>query len=118
MKLLTVVGWFPQQHADVFFAIKGVVAVISTIILLIHMSRSWYRLGSRAQRLRYLNLFVFAAVGSGGSLEQISESTIVSYRHLGALIAFLLLAVTSIISIRENNDRSALHHEGPGARSR
>jgi hypothetical protein len=108
MHPLTVVGWLPQEYADVFYIVKGIVALVSTLVLVAHMNRSWYRFTTLGQRLRYLVLFGFTAVGAGGSFEQISEGAAVSYRNVGALLVFVFLAVTSVVSIRENQDESPL----------
>lgn len=98
------VAWFPQQHADLFFVIKGVIALISTLLLLLHMNRAWGRLSREstlAQRLRYYALLAFSVLTTGASAEQLHQGVEVNYRNLGALIVTSLLAIAAGTSLYE-----------------
>lgn len=105
---LGVVPWFPQDQAAPFFIAKGLIALLSTVLLLFHMTKEWGRMqeeSTRGQRMRYITLLAFSVLVTGGSAEQVTEETLVSYRHLGAAVVALLLLVTVIISMRERPTR-------------
>ena len=102
------VPWFPQDQASTFFIAKGVLALISTLLLLFHMSMSWSRIvaeGTLGQRMRYYTLLAFSILITGSSAEQYQEGELVSYRHLGAMVVTVLLIYSMVISIREEQRR-------------
>ena len=57
------VPWFPQQYAAEFYATKGVLALVATLLLIVHMNLTWSTVKTRGQRLRYLSLLYFAQAG-------------------------------------------------------
>lgn len=102
------VAWFPQDYATEFYIVKGIAALVSTLLLLWHMTGSWEHLtrhGSLGQRLRYFTLLGFSVLVTGGSAEQVQEGVEVSYRNLGGMVVTILLAIAMIVSIREMTRR-------------
>lgn len=102
---LGVVPWFPQDEAGPFFVFKGLLALVSTVLLLVHMTRQWSRLQrtqTLGKRMRYITLLAYSVLVTGASAEQVSEGTLVSYRHLGSVVVAVLLLVTVVISMRED----------------
>lgn len=102
---MTGIEWFPQEYSTEFFLVKGVIALISTLLLLLHMNRIWTRLAqqaTRGQRLRYGTLLAFSVLVTGASAEQVTQDAAVSARNVGSLIVTVLLVITAIVSIRED----------------
>lgn len=97
--------WFPQEYADTFYILKGVGALVATLLLIIHMQRTWSTIGSWGQRLRYLTLFYFAVLITAASVEQTSQHADVNLRNLGAILGVVLLVVAMVVSLHESRHR-------------
>lgn len=95
------VSWFPQDHAHFFYVLKGVLAIIATVLLLLHMVRGWERIVSWAQRLRYLSLLYFAMLVAYASAEQVHQTAPVNLRNLGGLVGVALLVVAALVSLHD-----------------
>lgn len=91
----------PQDWAEQFYIIKGLGALIATLLLIAHMSRTWHNVQTWGQRLRYLTLFYFAVLITAASVEQTSQNAPVNLRNVGALLGVGLLIVAAIVSLRE-----------------
>ena len=101
----TGIAWFPQEYATAFYVIKGMCALLSTTLLLYHMTQVWPYLRSNAtigQRMRYYSLLAFSILVTGASGEQVQDGALVNYRNLGSLIVTIMLIVAMVISIRED----------------
>jgi len=90
---------------EVFHAVKGCVALLATVLLIMHMSAAWNLTDGRGQRLRYLTLLYFAVLITYASVEQAKDAATIESRHLGALLGVILLVVTMVVSIREHRAR-------------
>ena len=99
------VAWFPQQYSEVFYVLKGLLALVSTLMLIFHMTRVWWKINTLGQQLRYLTLLALSVLITGGSAEQLRDGEIVNYRNLGAFLITVMLIVTMVISIREDRER-------------
>lgn len=97
----TGISWFPAEWAGEFYVIKGVVALVGTLMLIWHMASTWDETRGWGQRLRYITLLCCAAVFTFSSVEQTNQDTVVNYRNVGALMCVVLLVVTMVVSIRE-----------------
>lgn len=97
------VAWFPEGLTLPFLALKGVLAVLGVILLILDMNSRWNRVTSVAQQARYLTLLGFAVLLAGASAEQVGEGMLLSYRHLGAMIMSVALVVTGVLSLRETH---------------
>jgi hypothetical protein len=100
--VLYAVEWFPQEYAAVFYAVKGGLALVATLLYLAHMSRAWHRLTSRGQRWRYLVLLYLSVLLTVATVEQIQDRAFVSYRNVGALVGTVLLLIAAVVSLRED----------------
>jgi len=106
--------WFPQEYAYEFYVLKGVLALIGTLMLIYHMHKTWTWVTNWPQRLRYLVLFGFATLLTGASWEQINQGAPVNWRNIGAMLLAVALIVAMAISIhydlvRERHRRTARH---------
>lgn len=97
----TGVPWFPQNYADDFYVAKGILALIATLFLIAHMSRTWARTDGWGQRLRYLTLFYFAVLLTASSVEQTSQHALVNYRNIGGIVGAVLCIVAAAVSLHE-----------------
>lgn len=104
--LIGTVGWFPQEYAGQFYLFKGILAVVTTIMVIGHMMHTWRDVTTWGRRLRYFALLAFTALIAFASAEQIDEEVLVSYRNLGAVLVLLLTMVAMVVSIREDLRKS------------
>lgn len=96
------VSWFPQEQAGLFYHVKGFMALTATVLLVVHMQRTWPTIRTWGQRLRYLSLLAFAGLITYASVEQVQEGVLVDYRNLGGFAAAILLIVAAVVSLRED----------------
>jgi len=104
----SIIAWFPQEYAEEFFIVKGLFALVSTLMLLYHMNQMWNYMSHnmpRGQQLRYYSLLAFSVLTTGSTAEQLQEGALVNYRNLGALIVVILLIVAMAQSIKEQRTR-------------
>lgn len=95
------ISWFPQEYAEEFYILKGLVALVAVVLFLIHMQAVWGDRMTWGRRLRYLALLYFAILLTSSTVEQIHETAPVNYRNLGGLVGALLLILTALVSMRE-----------------
>lgn len=89
--------WFPEEWAPVFHATKGAVALIGTLLLLVHMNRTWPTVKTWGRRLRYLTLLYGSCLVTYASAEQMAVEAMVDNRALfGAGYAVLLLLAATL----------------------
>jgi hypothetical protein len=101
------VGWFPQEYAQAFNVAKGLTGLLAVVLLVAHMDRVWSTEAlTLGRRLRYLALLAFVVVVAGGSVEQINQATVVSYRNLGGMVATLTAVAAAVVSIWESRQAS------------
>lgn len=91
----------PQDWALEFWYVKGFVALVATVLLVIQMQRTWSTVNSSGQRLRYLSLLYFAVLVTAVSVDQVSVGDLVTWRNLGAFFGVVLLLITACVSLRE-----------------
>lgn len=103
------VPWFPQEYAPLYFTVKGVLALIATVLLLIHMNRSWAELMSPGRRLRYIALLYFGTLLTVSTVDQKNMHAVVAYTNLGAGIGVILLNVAAIVSLTETTRKPRKH---------
>lgn len=98
-------AWFPQSWSGEFYVAKGLVGVGAVVLLLVHMSQVWPRIGTRAQRARYLLLLGFVTVVGAASTAQYDAAAPVTGRNLaGGLLALLTIPV-ALVSMRQDRRR-------------
>lgn len=98
------VPWFPQEYAVLFYWVKGVLSLVAVGLLLAHMRHvRTHEALTLGRWLRYLVLLYLAVLMAGASVEQVSDSAIVSYRNLGGLVGSVVLIVAMVVSIRETS---------------
>lgn len=100
--MIGMVEWFPQEHAELFYICKGILAVVAVVMLVSHMMHTWDNVTGLGQRLRYFALLGLTALVAFASAEQVHESVTVSYRNLGGFAAICLVIVAMWFSIRED----------------
>ena len=97
----TVISWMPDTWVEPIITLKGLIALVSVLLLLWHMTQAWCCVRSIGQKLRYLTLLAYAILVAGASLEQLHEGAMLSYRHLGSVFVTSLLVVAATVSLRE-----------------
>lgn len=91
------------MNAQTFYVIKGLLALSATCLLLWHMSRTWDRINTWGQRLRYFSLLYFAILLTEASVEQTAQRLVTIYpRNVFGLAGGLLLVVAAVVSLRES----------------
>lgn len=90
------------MEGDLFYFVKGIVALTATLLLISHMSRKWASITSLGQRLRYLTLFYFAGLITFKSVDQAANHDAVTWSAIAAFGGAALLVFTSVVSIRED----------------
>lgn len=103
--LLGTVPWFPQEYAQLFYFIKGLLAVVATVMVVAHMMHTWHNVTGLGQRLRYFALLALTMLVAFASAEQVDEGVLVSYRNLGGFAGTCLVAYAMWVSIREDMRR-------------
>lgn len=101
----TGITWFPQQYAHLFFEIKGGLAVIAVILVVVHMNRCWQRViknGTKGQQWRYHSLLAFAAWTAASTVEQVQVNAPVQYYNLGVLVTVSMTIIAMVISLWED----------------
>jgi Na+/citrate or Na+/malate symporter len=103
MLTLTTVPWpLLQDHAQTFMVAKGLLALVATVLVVVHMSLTWDDVATWSQRLRYLSLLALIGLVAFASPEQVGEGIPVSWRHVGGAGATLLVIVAMVVSIRQD----------------
>lgn len=97
-------GWFPQEYAHEFYVVKGLVAAVAVVLIIVHMSRAWPTVVTSGQRLRYIALLMVTILIASGSNAQIEEAAPVSGRNVGGLLAAGLVIVAMVVSIRQDRN--------------
>lgn len=101
-------GWlvdiFPQQYAHEFYVAKGLLALVATIGIIVHMSRTWSRVETWGRRLRYFSLLYFAMLITYASVEQITLGTLVAPRNVGAMVGVFLAIAAVWVSLLEDRN--------------
>lgn len=86
------------MNNETFFVIKGVVGILSVLLLTYHMTTS-EKVMRRPQRMRYITLLGFAVVVAGGSARQFAAHEHVEPEHWGSMMMSVFLVVTAVVSI-------------------
>lgn len=111
----TIVDWLPIEWHQPLLMVKGLLAVVSVMMLIYHMNQRWAGIESTAQRARYYSLLAYAILVAGSSAEQVAEGMLLSYRHLGSILVTLGLVVAMVISIHECREKERLDKSRRGA---
>lgn len=98
-------AWFPQSWGPEFYAVKGLVGIVAVLVLLVHMSLTWPRVGTFAQRLRYLLLLGFVIVVAAASPAQYDSHVPVTGRNVAGFVLAGLAVPVGLISIRQDRRR-------------
>lgn len=106
------------MNPETFYVIKGMVALVGTILIVVHMNMSWGQFdrdndGVRtgvSQRMRYISWFMFVVLIAAASKEQISDGVEVSKRNSAALFVVSFAVLTAIVSIKEALDNLRRRH--------
>lgn len=98
-------AWFPAEWTYEFFLLKGVLALVGTLLTLAHMQQEWSEAMTLGRRLRYFALLVFAVVLTGASVEQVAQDAVVELRNIGGMVSAVVLVVAVGVSIREARRR-------------
>lgn len=101
-----------------FYLIKGLVALVCTVVVVVHMNLSWSEFdrdqdGIRTgvgQRMRYISWFLFIVLIAGASKEQIADGVEVSKRNVAALFVICFALLTAAVSIKEALDNLRRKH--------
>ena len=96
---------FPQEYGHEFFGVVAIVSLISTVLLVWHMTRAWETFVSLGQRLRYLSLLAFSTLVVVAAVDQFQLESEVRLRHFGTATVLALLAVTLVVTYREEAER-------------
>lgn len=103
--LIGTVEWFDQDYAHEFYVIKGVVALLATCLLILHMTQTWDRTSGFGQQCRYLTLMYLSGLITFASVEQVKVGETVDYRNLGGMVGAALILLAAVVSIREDRRR-------------
>ena len=103
---------------ETFYAIKGIIGLVGTILIVVHMNKSWNDLDHDAagvrtgisQRMRYISWFMFVVLVAAASKEQIDDGIDISKRNVGAMFVVSFAVLTSIISIIEATRSAQRRH--------
>lgn len=95
------VAWFPQGYAETFYILKGLFALLGTLLLVAHMLRKTEPM-STGQLLRYLSLLYLAVLITGASAEQVTQQAPVNYRNLAVIPGVILLIAAAAVSLFES----------------
>src|SRR5690349_2022965 len=87
----------PEQ----FYIVKGLGALVATILLVAHMQIAWGSIEKLGQRLRYLTLFYFAVLMTAASVGQTATDQPINWWNVGGFGGAALLVVTMVVSIKE-----------------
>lgn len=100
MTVLALVPWpFLQDHAHGFFMVKGLLALVATILVVWHMATTWEHVEHWSQRLRYLALLALIGVSTYAAPEQLADGIPVSTRNVLGGLAVVLVIVAMVASI-------------------
>jgi hypothetical protein len=89
---------------DLFFAVKGIVAVVAVTLLIFHMNEEWAGVPNWGRKLRYLTLLGYAFSVTYASIEQHIDGAEINSRNVFGFAVTVLLVVTMVVSIRESRD--------------
>lgn len=95
-------SWFPQDRAHDFYVVKGLLATLAVILILVHMASTWRHITNTGQRLRYLALLVLVTAVASGSTEQLATNVPVSGRNIVGCLGAVLVIVAMVVSIRDD----------------
>lgn len=86
-----------------FFLLKGLVGLLATVLLVVHMVQTWADPLTLGRRLRYYSLLFTSFIITSASYEQIHDDALVNWRNIGGLCAVLLIAVAAGVSVVEDH---------------
>jgi hypothetical protein len=96
---------------EIFFAVKFIAALTGTILLIVHMSKSWSNVTVTGQRMRYITLLGFASVIAGNSARHVIVGMSDIYaEHVLALVVCLALIGTIVESMIEDRQGRVREH--------
>lgn len=84
-----------------FYVIKGLVALLGTLLLLAHMEHEWRESMTWGRRMRYFTLLAYAIVQTTASVEQVTEQAPINFRNVLGMVAAGVLVAAMVVSIGE-----------------
>ena len=92
--------------SDDLYLLKGVLYLISTVLVIAHMNQTWGNVETWGRRLRYYVLLELAILGTAASVGQIQAPSVgFPWYQYGSLTLATLLIVAMLVSIREDRRR-------------
>lgn len=83
-----------------FFAVKGLLGVTATVILVFHMIHIWGDINRWSQRLRYIALLYCAAFFTTLSTDQIQRRVEdINLRNIGGMVGAILITAAAVASL-------------------
>lgn len=106
------------MNPETFYFVKGMIALVCTVITVIHMNLSWDEFDRDAsgvrvgisQRLRYISWFLFVVLIASASYEQIRDGAAINPRNVGAMAVITFAVITAIVSLVEARNRKTHSH--------
>lgn len=98
-------AWFPQEYAQAFYIVKGLVGLVAVCLLVTHMSRTWPYTLSTGQRLRYLALLVGTTAAGSSSTTQFAKDQPVLGLNVAGLLFATTVAIAMCVSLSEDASR-------------
>jgi hypothetical protein len=95
-----IVDWL-EPWAHEFFIMKGLIGLLATVLIIVHMVRTWHEPLSLGRRLRYYALLLMSTLITTGSYEQIHDSASVNIRNVMGIAGAALIAVAAVVSLME-----------------
>lgn len=94
--------WWPEWAVVPFFYAKALAALVATILVIAHMSKTWRTVETRGRRFRYYVLLGYSALVTGASVGQVHAGTPVNWWNIGGLVLSLVLIYAMCVSIAED----------------
>lgn len=94
--------WWPEWAVVPFFYAKGILALVATVLVIVHMSKAWSTVGSPGRRFRYYALFGYSALVTGASPGQVHAGTPVNWWNLASFFLSGFLVYAMSVSIAED----------------
>lgn len=87
------------------FIVKGFVALITTILLIIHTIKVWDTPVSLGRRLRYYALLGWCFLATTATVEQLHERVSFETRNVGAAVMIAISFAAAVVSLYEDRQQ-------------
>lgn len=112
MTVFVIVDWL-QPFAHEFFIAKGLIGLLSTILLIGHMIQTWDSAEDLGRRMRYYALLFTSFLLTSASYEQVYDDAVVNWRNVGGMFAAILILAAAVISMWQDKFRSSVTDDSP-----